>query len=74
MIRQKWCVECLAAVFTVAMLLVGCGSDGDSGNGNGGYTGQATFDYKGLDAALSGINCQYFDLQEVEAYQVIYVD
>ena len=47
---------------------------GKSGNGNGGYTGQATFDYKGLDAALSGINCQYFDLQEVEAYQVIYVD
>ena len=25
-------------------------------NGLGGYTGQATYDYKGLDAALSGIN------------------
>ena len=45
---------------------------GKSGSGNGGYTGQATYDYKGLDAALSGINGQYFDLQEVEAYQVIY--
>ena len=43
-------------------------------NGLGGYTGQATYDYKGLDAALSGINKQYFALQEVEAYQVIYED
>ena len=43
-------------------------------NGLGGYTGQATYDYKGLDAALSGINGQYFALQEVEAYQVIYED
>ena len=41
---------------------------------DGGYTGQATYDYKGLDAALSGLNRQYFPLQEVEAYQVIYND
>ena len=41
-------------------------------NSEGGYTGQATYDYKGLDAALSGINKQYFALQDVEAYQVIY--
>ena len=43
-------------------------------SGLGGYTGQATYDYKGLFAALSGINGQYFALQEVEAYQVIYED
>ena len=41
-------------------------------NDSGGYTGQATYDYKGLDAALSGVNGQYFALQEVEAYEVIY--
>ena len=41
-------------------------------NNDGGYTGQATYDYKGLNAALSGVNQQYFPLQEVEAYQVIY--
>ena len=35
MVRLKWCVECLATVLTVALLLVGCGSDGDSDNGNG---------------------------------------
>ncbi len=28
-------MECLATVLTVALLLVGCGSDGDSDNGNG---------------------------------------
>ena len=28
-------MECLASVLTVALLLVGCGSDGDSDNGNG---------------------------------------
>ena len=33
--NQKRWMGVLAAVFTVAMLLVGCGSDGDSGNGNG---------------------------------------
>ena len=46
---------------------------GKNGNKLGGYTGQATYDYKGLNAALSGINQQYFELQEVEAYQVIYL-
>ena len=45
---------------------------GKSGNGLGGYTYQRTFDYKGENAALSGINGEYFALQEVEAYQVIY--
>ena len=46
---------------------------GKSGNGLGGYTGQETYDYKGLGAALSGMNKQYFALQEVEAYEVIYI-
>ena len=46
---------------------------GKNGNKLGGYTGQDTYDYKGLNAALSGVNKQYFELQEVEAYQVIYL-
>ena len=45
---------------------------GKSGNGLGGYTYQKTFDYKGENAALSGKNGEYFALQEVEAFQVIY--
>ena len=33
---------------------------GKNGNKLGGYTGQETYDYKGLNAALSGVNQQYF--------------
>ena len=39
-----------------------------NGNKLGGYTGQDTYDYKGLNTALSWVNRQYFELQEVEAY------
>lgn len=34
MVRLKWCVECLATVMAVALLLVGCSSSGDSDSGN----------------------------------------